>query len=432
MFTLYEGGCIMTFKEKRDEKGKLKGWKATVCVGRDTNNKQKWKTLFIRVDDPRIEDLTPKKKEAEAQRIAEEFEREQKSNFDAESHSIDKYKITIPQYINLIWWENIKAEKHRPGTESFYKYMSEDISAYFSALPPTRQKLCKIDALTVKQYINYLNTKAVTKDGQPYSNTTIIRHYQTLRNIINSAIRFGYLKEDPCRTLALKDKPRKEQHKGGFLDEDDAAKFVELLNNAPLFWRCFMNVLINQGLRRGEAVGLQWGDIDGQNLTMRVCRSVTPDKAAASKLHIDTTKTGEERTIALDEDVYRMLMQLKADREEKLHCTLLPTSFVFCKPNDAYMPIYPTAPTRWLSLFIKKHNLPDVSPHDLRRTWASLADSTGASMKQIQDTLGHKKPTTTQDFYIRTTPDGQRKALKGVSNALRPQKHSEKVDEKAQ
>lgn len=422
----------MTFKEKRDEKGKLKGWKATVCVGRDKDNKQKWKTLFIRVDDSRIADLTPKRKADEAYHIAEEFEREQKANFDAESRTIDKYKITVSQYIDLIWWENIKAEKHRPGTESFYKYMSDDISAYFKTLPPTKQKLCKLDALTVKQYINYLNTKATTKDGRAYSNTTIIRHYQTLRNIINSAIRFGYLKEDPCRTLALKDKPHKEQYKGGFLNPEEAPKFVSLLNNEPLFWRCFMNVLVNQGLRRGEAVGLQWGDIDGQNLTMRICRSVTPDKFAEDKMHIDATKTGEERVIALDGDVYKMLMELKQDREEKMRCSLLPTSFIFCKPNDPYKPIYPTAPTRWLSLFIKKNNLPNVSPHDLRRTWASLADLTGASMKQIQDTLGHKKPTTTQDFYIRPTPEGQRKALKGVSNILRPENSSEETTGKAQ
>ena len=81
-------------------------------------------------------------------------------------------------------------------------------------------------------------------------------------------------------------------------------------------------------------------------------------------------------------------------------------------------PIYPTEPTRWTQKFIKRHNLPNVSPHDLRHTAATLAIESGASLKAVQILLGHQDSTTTMDFYAGITEQAQRRTVEGIESLL--------------
>ena len=81
-------------------------------------------------------------------------------------------------------------------------------------------------------------------------------------------------------------------------------------------------------------------------------------------------------------------------------------------------PVYPTEPTRWQSKFVKRHNLPNVSPHDLRHTAATLALESGANMKQVQGLLGHADPTTTMQFYSAVTEQAQRRTVEGIESLL--------------
>lgn len=191
--------------------------------------------------------------------------------------------------------------------------MSDDIVAYFG----DKKRLAQIDAEAVKRYIKYLNTEATTKSGQPLSATTVVRHYQTLRNIINYAIRFGYLKDDPCKNLSEKDKPHLNNKKIDFLTPEQAQKFMKCLNDEPLFWQCFMNILITTGLRRGECVGLQWGDMDSDKLQITVKRNVTMDKEAENKIHIGETKTKEQRVVPISQRLNGMFKRFKAEQEGK-------------------------------------------------------------------------------------------------------------------
>ena len=419
----------MTIDEKRNDKGQLVGWKVRVCVGRE-GNKQKWKTLTIKADDPRLEEIGGYKKDEKrldkVRSIARDFENAQKEEFvnqqeakgkNPNAATIDKRKITLTQYVRGMWWRDVLASKPRPNTLSFYKYTSDNICEYFDSLPKAQQRLYKIEPRTVKNYINYLQSEAVGKDGNPLSETTILRHWQTFRNIINSALRDEYIQRDPCLKFKPTDKPTTPRFDGGFLDRDEARQFVKLLDNEELHWKCLMNILIQHGLRRGEAVGLRWADIKAETIdgkkyyTLDVCHSVTPDAAADSKVHIDDPKTkGSRRTILIQPEIYKMLMELKAKREEDMQIKILPTStfYVFCKVDDPNAPLYPTAPTRWLSRFVAKNNLRDVSPHDLRRTWATLANEAGVNQKAMQCNLGHSDGSDTESrHYIKMTLAGQ-------------------------
>lgn len=392
---------------RKDKQDNITGYKVRICLGRDEQYKQIWRTTTIK----RPEGLTPRKEKDEVKRQADAWEQAQKAEYERTHAKESKDKIMLAAFIENHWWkDHVEDGTHTPSTISFYRHMTDDILEYFGP----KKKLAAIDAEAVKRYIKYCNTEAKTKRGEPYSATTVMHHFSTLRSILEYARRFHYIQFDPCQDLSQKEKPQRSKKQIDFLAPDDAKQFLSALDGEPLFWRAFMNVLITTGLRRGEAVGLQWGDIDPDKLTISVKRNVTIDKNSPDKVHVGTTKTGEERTVPISPRVLGLLAALKAEHQKKFGAVMMPTAYVFSSAADAYKPLYPTEPTRWQRKFTERHNLPKVSPHDLRHTAATLALESGANLKQVQALLGHSDPSTTMKFYAGVTEEAQRRTVEGI------------------
>ena len=400
---------MATLTTKTDDAGKPISYKFTCCVGRDDSGKQIWRTKTIKSPG-----LTPKReKDYVADQMAA-WEKQQKADYARTHNAVDKDRITLAEFVTEHWWpDHVMDGSHTPSSISFYKHMSDNILEYFGS----KKKLSQIDAETVKRYIKYLRTDAVSKSGKPYSATTIQHHFSTLRNILEYARRFHYIQSDPCHDLTQKEKPHRDNKKVDFLSIHQAQRFMECLQDEPLFWRCFMTVLLKTGLRRGECVGLQWGDIDGNKLTLSISRTVTIDRNSPDKIYVGKTKTDEDRTVPISQGLYALLMTHKHEQQKK-HGVLLPNAFVFCSALNPYKPIYPTEPTRWQSKFVKRNDLPQVSPHDLRHTAATLALESGADLKQVQELLGHRDPSTTMAFYTGVTEEAQRRTIEGIESLI--------------
>lgn len=406
---------MATIVEKKNKAGELISYKIMVCVGRDEQYKQIWRTTTIQ----RPEGLTPAKERKEIERQADAWEQEQKADY-ARTHSKeDKSKISFADFVHYKWWpDHVMDGTHTPSSVSFYRYMSEDLVSYFG-----KKRLNSLDAEAVKRYIKYLNTEAVSKNGEPLAPTTIQHHFGTLRNIMQYARRFHYIQFDPCQDLSQKEKPHRGKKKVDFLEPSQAQRFLQCVSEESLYWQCLLNVLITTGLRRGECVGLQWGDIDGEKLTLSISRNVSIDKDSPEKYHIGSTKTGEDRVVPISFRLYGLLMTFKREQEAKYQASFMPSAFVFCGETNPYTPLYPTTVTRHVSKFIKRHNLPNVSPHDLRHTAATLALESGADLKQVQELLGHKDASTTMQFYAGVTDEAKRRTVEGIESIITASNH---------
>lgn len=402
---------MATITPQKDKNGSVISYRIKIYLGRDEQYKQIQRTTTI----PRPEGLTPAKERKEVERIADSWEQEQKADFEKNHSKFDKKQITLSDFVSKHWWpDHVEDGKHTPSSISFYGYMSGDILTYFGP----RKKLSQIDAEAVKRYIKYCNIEARTKAGEPYSAATTQHHFNTLRSILEYARRFHYIESNPCHDLAPNEKPKRDKKKIDFLEPDEARRFIAALDDEPIFWKAFMNLLITTGLRRGEAVGLQWGDIDQDKQIITVQRNVTIDKNSPDKYHVGATKTGEVRTVPVSPRVLALLMALKRSEQEKFKAAFLPHGFVFCSTTDPYKPMYPTEPTRWQRKFTNRHNLPKVSPHDLRHTAATLALESGANLKQVQTLLGHADPSTTMSFYAGVTEEAQRRTVEGIDSLI--------------
>lgn len=401
---------MATIIEKRNKVGELTAYKLMCCVGRDDQYKQVWRTKTIR----RPEGLTPAKERKQVEREADAWEQEQKAAYRQGHTNQDKDRVTFAVFVKQHWWpDHVMDGTHTPSSVSFYGYMSDDILEYFGE----KKRLNQIDAETIKKYVKYLNTEARTKQGKPYSKTTVQHHFATLRNILEYARRFHYIDTDPCQDLSQKEKPHRERKQIDFLDSTQAREYLRCLDAEPLFWRCFENLLITSGLRRGEAVGLQWVDINADKLTLTISRNVTIDKTAEDKIHIGQTKGKETRTVPISRRVYALLMERKEEQRQQ-YGLVMPTAFIFNRDGNAYAPVFPTTPTRWQQRFVKRHGLEAVSPHDLRHTAATLALEGGADLKQVQELLGHKDAQTTMQFYAGVTEEQQHRTADCIESMI--------------
>lgn len=402
---------MATIIEKKNKAGEVISYKVMVCVGRDEAYKQIWRTCTIK----KPNGLTPARERKEIERQADAWAEAQKAEYERSHSKEDKDKITLADFIKNHWWaDHVMDGTHTPSSISFFGYMADDIIAYFGE----KKRLNQINGESIKRYLRFLNTEATTKQGKPYSATTVQHHFSTLRNILEYARRFHYIQFDPCLDLSQKERPHRAAKKVDFLDADKAREFMRCLEDEPLFWKTYTNLLITCGLRRGECTGLQWKDIDQDKLTLTISRNVTIDRGSPEKYRIGATKTGESRTVPLSPRVYGLLMDLKREQEEKYKMRMHPSAFIFCRPSDPRKPLYPTEPTRWQRKFVERHNLPDVSPHDLRHTAATLALESGANLKQVQELLGHHDAATTMEFYAGVSESAQRQTVEGIENLL--------------
>lgn len=403
--------------ERKNSKGEVISYKLMTCLGRDPQTgKQVWQTKTIAKDDPRIEGKTPAKLRQALISIKLEWDEEIKEEYRkrGKRDTSNKDKITLHDFINNHWWADaVNDGEHTPSTISFYRHMSAIILDYFNS----KIRLSEVDTESVIKFVNYLRQTARTKAGEPYSPATVQHCFKCLVNILDYAKRTGYIKENPCDNLSKKQRPHKQKKQIDFLDRTQAQEYLRCLQAEPLYWQALENLLITTGIRRGECCGLCWSDISADKLTLKIERNVTIDKNSPEKYHIGATKGKDARTVPLSRRVYNLLMQYKAE-QTALYGALMPSAYIFCRDGDPYKPCYPTEPTRWQKKFVKRHNLPSVSPHDLRHTAATLALEGGADLKDVQELLGHKDAATTMTFYTGVTEEKQRRTIEGIENQL--------------
>lgn len=168
-------------------------------------------------------------------------------------------------------------------------------------------------------------------------------------------------------------------------------------------------LMITTGVRRGELLGLQWRDIHFDTLVIEVRRSVMKTKLRG--IEVSTPKTANSiREVPL--------MPFVAEELKQLRNAVADDHLLFPADDAGLLPRDPGAVTHRVKRFMEKHGLPDMSPHDLRHTCATLLLSSGADIKSVQEILGHTDASTTLNFYVSTDMTRMKSAANGLAAAL--------------
>lgn len=164
------------------------------------------------------------------------------------------------------------------------------------------------------------------------------------------------------------------------------------------------------GLRRGEACGIEWADVDldAGELAIRhqrVMVSYTDIEDGAPKTD------ASDDTIPLDESTVKVLRTWRAaQNEERLAWgeAWVDSGKVFTREDGAAL-----HPDQVFDLFGRlafRAGLPPIRLHDLRHGAATLMLAAGADMKLVQALLRHSSITITSDTYTSVLPDVARQA----------------------
>jgi len=380
--------------------GKTISYRFTVCLGRNAQGKQIRR--YITWTPP--QDLTPSKARKSAERAADLWEQEVRTEYQEEKQLSTKSLLTkqapesqsndFVSFVNDIWMPlQVLGNNRKPKTIAFYRSMTKIINTYFKGFV-----LQEITALELQKYLAYLRIEYISKTGQPLTPKTIHHQYNTLNLIFAYAEKQEIIGQNPMRKIAA---PKKLKKPVDALTQEQAAIFFSLLPALPLDFHCMLLLFSTTGIRRGECVGLKWKDFDLQNGTLHIERSgsYTPETG----IIITTPKTANSlRTIPLIPYSIRLLQQLKQKSQQASPNTILNDAFIFPSGTDLFSPRNPDAITRRVKRFMKHNGLPELSPHDLRHSCATLLLSHGADIKSVQDILGHADASTTLNFYVRS------------------------------
>jgi integrase len=167
----------------------------------------------------------------------------------------------------------------------------------------------------------------------------------------------------------------------------------------------FILTLARTGMRLGEAVGLQWGDLDFNNRSVLIERNFTGGR-------MTTPKSGKARVVEMSAglaDVLKAELGKARDRAvEKGARDLEPTAWVFTDRDGVAMLDSDNFRRNVWAPLLRKLGLRHRRIHDLRHTFAVLHLQDGRSPVWVKDQLGHSSIQITVDVYGKWIPTSDR------------------------
>jgi integrase len=203
------------------------------------------------------------------------------------------------------------------------------------------------------------------------------------------AVRVGALAQNPFDRL---DKPKHEGRERPEWSPAEAARFLAACERSRLRYAPLCGLVLLSGLRRGEACGLTWADVDlgGRQLAVRRQRTTLGGVPRTAPLKTKAAR----RLVPLSERAVGLLRrQWESLPEERRR----PESPVFC--TDRGTPPHPDNLKRTLRALCQEAAVPPLPLHGLRHVFAALAAAGGLDPVALAAVLGHARPSTSLDIY---------------------------------
>ena len=311
---------------------------------------------------------------------------------------------TLRQYVEGVYMPMKEATFSKNARSSYWQFLNKHI------LPALGDFLMEdiAPAIISKFLLNF------QKDG--YAHASAVKLYNILNGIFQMAFLDDTIKGNPMLKVT-RPAPRKDEKTQ---DEGEKAYTVQQLRHIlqcleqePLKWQAYISLIADTGIRRGEACGLEWADIDWRNETIIIRRNAqyTPTDG----VYLTSPKNGKSRTVDVGPDVLKLLRQLRTKQAGQAI-----SRYVFTQDHSPEL-MHPQTPTRYFKKFGQRHGVEDFHPHKLRHTSASLAITNGADVVSVSERLGHSDTAVTLRMYAHANEESIRRAGQTVRDALKAQ-----------
>ena len=383
-------------------------YRITVSCGRDENGKQIVRTTTFSPP----EGLTAKQEEKAVLEFAEKYERRIKGGASAHYN-----KMTFKSFCYDLYYKN-HLETLKPKTASGYRTVIEKrLIPYFGNM-----LVKNITPLDVRGWLASLERN----DGQDkeLSRNSTGSWFRTLSAILGKAYEWEIIDENPCKRVKS---PADSQPDVEALQESDVQKIIEKL---PQYTderaRMFIMLVLSTGIREAEAAGLEWRDIDFEERLISIRRT---SQYIPGKGMIESTPNSKTsvRNIPIADDLIKELYKYRVWQQEKI------ADLGECyegKPGDEARlfttwegrPVYDSTLRKWLTKFLEWCEVPRVTVHGLRHTFASVLIANGTDARTTAALLGHSSPALVMNVYANAQDEAKTRAINNLSSVFKGRK----------
>lgn len=375
----------MTKIEKYVKKNGDRAYKFRIFLGFDSNGKQKYikKSGF------------PSKKKA-LERLAEI-----QGKFDTEqSYERVKFKDIYAEWL-VGYKQSVRLVTYNRTIDLFR----------LKILPIFEKKY--VDDLTIEFCQKQLNTWA-----NEYKRFKSLKGYT--QQILDLAIQKDLISKNPMK-LCTMPKPNKSRmniatttelsnsNSENFYEKNELNNFLNILEkNYDYMWFTAFRLLSFTGMRKGELMALRWSDIRQDSIVVN--KSMTMIKRIA--YISDTKNESSNRVISIDSTTYNILMKWKVQQQSR-YTKIENNHLVFTRDmpikNEKDQPFDPDYLNRCMKTVVKENKeIREITIHGFRHTHCSLLFAAGATLKEVQDRLGHANSDITLKIYTHVTTEAKR------------------------
>jgi integrase len=253
----------------------------------------------------------------------------------------------------------------------------------------------------IKALINHLISEDLSRN-------TIRNALCVIRSLFNYAIEEGFVEFNPAARLGRFTRSAKTpETKGIALTTMEVQQFLKAAQEIFPDYHPLLMMAVRAGLRRGELVALQWGDVQLGGDDSDSARFILVQHNYVHREHT-TTKSKKSRRVDLSRELRRVLVELRDKRLLEAYLkdeNDISDELVFRSPEGTILDPDNLYHRVFLPV-LAKAGIRRIRLHDLRHTFGSLLLQNGASIVYVKEQMGHGSIQVTVDIYGHLIPGG--------------------------
>lgn len=312
-----------------------------------------------------------------------------------------EFKLHVAGNLDMTFEEfvNVYREDHFPRVRP--STIAEKDHVIYSKLVPYfgKLKVTEIKAKDIVKWQNELLAYRNPRTGKPYAKTYMRKLHGELSAILNYAVKYYDLKENPIKKAGAIGLSNAEEM--NFWTLEEYLKFAECMMDEPFFYYCF-EVLYWTGIREGELLALTFDDFNFEDNTISITKSFQVLKGEEI---IGPTKTAKGKRVVNMPD--RLADEMK-------------DYFNMCydKANTRAFPTGKSMLMRAMKRGSAKAGVKKIRIHDLRHSHISLLINLGFSAVDIAKRVGHESITITLR-YAHMFPNAQNQMMNRLNDLMK-------------
>jgi integrase len=304
-------------------------------------------------------------------------------------------RLTLEQYLTTIWLPSVEASL-RPRAYEAYELNVRRLVPHLG-----RVRLAKLTPAAILRCYAELLAEPGMK-GRPLSARSVRSAHTVLHNALHHAVKWELIPRNPTDAVSA---PRPARREMKTLSAEQARTLFAASsdNQFHALWLLFATT----GLRMGEATALRWRDMDLERGAAKIQRALQRHRGVGL-VFVEPKTELSRRTVYLPPitvsalAVHQLRQAAERTQAHEHRARWADEDLVFC--TTVGTPLDPARVREAFHQALERAGLPDLRPHDLRHTAATLLLELGVNPKIVQDLLGHSTITLTLNTYSHVNP----------------------------